>query len=388
MNKTIKFYGIIFLVILVILGILEINKKEVLDWRKNYEITEKTPFGLYVFNQEAEHLFNKKLKRVKESPFNYYGDKKSSPHNILIIQKDIDHSSWYKLMNQVQQGSDAMIISSEFPRDIADSLRFNTSEIYFGDTNILSLTDEKFLDYSILIDKLPTREGFMYVDKEHEILGKTSETDNTDQASFIKINFGKGHFYMHSEPLFLTNYYLLKPRNQVYAQNVFSYLPDRETVWFLENKNATQGESPSYMRFILSHEGLRYAWYLFLLGLLIFIFFNAKRKQRIVPIIEPLKNKSVEFVKSVGNLYLQEGDFHDMMAKKAQYFLHRVRLDFLIDTQNLDDAFAKKLQLKTGKDLGKINEAISLIKRGQNPYAHVTKEDLIKMNTLLDEILR
>lgn len=121
---------------------------------------------------------------------------------------------------------------------------------------------------------------------------------------------------------------------------------------------------------------------------MLFVIFNAKRKQRIVPVIEPLKNKSVEFVKSIGNLYLQEGDFHDMMAKKAQFFLNKVRMDLLIDTQNLDGDFSHKLHLKTGKSLEEINEAVILIKKGQDPYASVMKEDLIRMNQLLDQILK
>jgi hypothetical protein len=52
--------------------------------------------------------------------------------------------------------------------------------------------------------------------------------------------------------------------------------------------------SMSPMRFILNNPPLRYAWYLLLLGLLIFVLFNAKRKQRIVPVIEPLKNTSLD----------------------------------------------------------------------------------------------
>ena len=100
------------------------------------------------------------------------------------------------------------------------------------------------------------------------------------------------------------------------------------------------------------------------------------------------QNKSVEFVKSIGNLYLQEGDFHDMMAKKAQYFLSKIRMDLLIDTQNLDEVFINKLHLKTGKNIEQIKEAVTLVKKGQDPYASVMKEDLIRMNKLLDDILK
>jgi hypothetical protein len=218
-----------------------------------------------------------------------------------------------------------------------------------------------------------------------EVLGKTVEKNNSDQANFIKISFGKGTIYVHSEPLFLTNYYLLKPGSLKYTQDVFSYLQDRETIWFVDNDTKV---SRFFMRFVLSNPALKYAWWVFLGGLVLFIFFNAKRKQRIVPVLEPLRNTSVDFVKSIGNLYLQEGNFHDMMAKKAQYFLNKIRMDLLIDTQNLDGEFAKKLHLKTGKPIEMIDEAIDLIRKGQDPYASVMKEDLMRMNKLLDEILK
>lgn len=385
MNKTVKLYGIIFIFVMLILALLEINKTEVTDWRKNFDVNQKSPFGLFVFNKEVNHLLDKEVKRTELSPYNYYKTKKEKPHNILIIQSEIDFESWKKILETVKSGSDALIIAEDFHPKIADSLRFTPSYVSVRSENVFKLTDEKFSADCIKINKLPANQGFSRIDKGHEILGKA--VLDGGKVNFIKVNFGKGHLYLHTEPLILTNYYLLKPENQKYVQDVFSYLPKRETVWFTEsNKEATESQSP--LRFILSKPALRFAWWLFLAGLLLFVIFNAKRKQRIVPIIEPLKNKSVEFVKSIGNLYLQEGDFHDMMAKKAQYFLNRVRLDLMIDTQNLDEKFAQTLHLKTGKSLEKINEAIDFIKRGQDPYASVMKEDLVKMNRLLDEILK
>ncbi len=77
-----------------------------------------------------------------------------------------------------------------------------------------------------------------------------------------------------------------------------------------------------------------------------------------------------------------------MMAKKAQYFLHKIRLDLLIDTSNLDEDFIKKLHLKTGVKIETIQETVSLIRKAQDPYSNVMKEDLIKMNSLLDDILK
>lgn len=385
MNKTFKIYAVIFIVVMVILALLEVNKKEVTDWRKNFDTNEKSPFGLFVFDHEAKDLFKNKLKKIDQTPYDYYNSHKKESHNILVVETEIDTESWNKILHQVSNGSDAMLIVSKIPKEVSDSIGYYDSEIFFADENVLKLTDKKYQNDFIKLDKFPSGRGFSYIKPQVEVLGKTVENNNSDQANFIKIKFGKGNIYVHCEPLFMTNYYLLKSGNIKYAQDVFSYLDDKETLWFVESNAKV---SRFFMRFILSNPALKYAWWVFLGGLVLFIFFNAKRKQRIVPIIEPLKNTSVDFVKSIGNLYLQEGDFHDMMAKKGQYFLNKVRMDFLIDTQNLDEEFAKKLQLKTGKPIEMINEAINLIKKAQDPYASVMKEDLARMNKILDEILK
>lgn len=385
MNKTFKIYAVIFIIIMAILALFEVNKKEVTDWRKNFNVNKKSPFGLFVFNKEAKDLFKNNLTKLDVAPYDYYTEKDKKPHNILIVESEMDQESWNKILDEVSKGSDAMIIANRLPKNISDTIGFYGSKISYEDQNVLKLTDKKYQNDFIKLDKFPSGRGFSYIKPNVQILGKTVEENNDDQANFIKAPFGKGNVYVHCEPLFLTNYYLLQSGNVRYAQNVFSYLSDRETLWFVESNTK---ESSSLLRFILSNPALKYAWWVFLGGLILFIFFNVKRKQRIVPIIEPLKNTSADFVKSIGNLYLQEGDFHDMMAKKAQYFLNKVRLDLLIDTQNLDEEFAKRLQLKTGKPTEMVNEAIVLIKKAQDPYASVMKEDLARINNLLDEILK
>lgn len=384
MKKTFKIYAVIFIVVMLILALLEVNKKETVSWRKNFDVNEKSPFGLFVFNNEAKDLLKNNLKKIEEAPYDYYSRQKKEVHNIVVIQNELDKESWKKILDQVSNGSDALILSNKVPKDVSDSIGYYDSDISFAEQNVLKLTDKQYQNDFIQLDKFPSGKGFSYIKPKVEVLGKTVEKNNSDQANFIKTKFGKGNIYIHCEPLFLTNYYLLKPGNQKYAQDVFSYLQDRETIWFVK-KNTKM--SRFFMRFVLSNPALKYAWWVFLGGLVLFIFFNAKRKQRIVPVLEPLRNTSLDFVKSIGNLYLQEGDFHDMMAKKGQYFLNKIRMDLLIDTQHLDADFANKLQLKTGKPMEIISEAIALIKKGQDPYANVMKEDLIRMNKLLDEIL-
>jgi hypothetical protein len=137
----------------------------------------------------------------------------------------------------------------------------------------------------------------------------------------------------------------------------------------------------------MSQPALKWAWYLFLIGLLIFIIFNAKRKQRIVPILKPLPNLTLDFTKTIGNLYYQEGDHDNIIDKKIIYFLERIRNEYLIDTTKLDDEFIKKLHHKSGKEVSDITELVFLINEHRKSYHGSLEEDLIRINNAIEKIL-
>ncbi|MDO5616353.1 MAG: hypothetical protein Q4G16_09195, partial [Cruoricaptor ignavus] len=287
MNKTIKIYAVIFAIVLAILALLEINRNEVVDWRKNYDTAKKTPFGLYVFDKEANSIFGNHLIKINESPYDYYNEKtEKKPHNILIIEQNIDGESWNKIFSHISKGSDAMVVSEYFSPKLIDTLGIWASNISYEDNQIFKLTDKKFSKDTLIVDKLPSRRGFSEISANTEILGVATDKETKQQPNFIKVKYGKGNVYLHADPLFLTNYYLLKKGNKTYFQDVFSYLPNRETLWFTEETSAS-APSSSILRVVLANPPLKYAWWLFLAGLLLFTFFNAKRKQRIVPIVEP-----------------------------------------------------------------------------------------------------
>lgn len=136
MNKTFKIYAFIFIIIMVILALFEVNKKEVIDWRKNFDVNEKSPFGLFVFNQEAKDLFKNNLKKIDVTAYDYYNQNKKKPHNILVIESEIDIQSWKKILDEVSKGSNAMLIMSKMPKEISDSIGFYDSQLSFEETNV------------------------------------------------------------------------------------------------------------------------------------------------------------------------------------------------------------------------------------------------------------
>ena len=96
MNKTFKTYAVIFVIVMIILALLEVNKKETTDWRKNFDINEKSPFGLFVFNNEGNIFLKIILRRLNRFLMNITASNKKGAHNIVVIENNLDGESWKK----------------------------------------------------------------------------------------------------------------------------------------------------------------------------------------------------------------------------------------------------------------------------------------------------
>ena len=143
-----------------------------------------------------------------------------------------------------------------------------------------------------------------------------------------------------------------------------AYIPNEDVFFDSANKiaNAQSPLSDSRFRFIESQPALRWAWYLALLFLAIFILFNIKRKQRIVKVIKPLENTTLDFTKTIGNLFYETKDHQNVVHKKITYFLEYLRTEYFMDTQVLDEKFCKRLHQKSGKSLEETEQLIKLVK--------------------------
>jgi hypothetical protein len=143
----------------------------------------------------------------------------------------------------------------------------------------------------------------------------------------------------------------------------------------------------SPLSYIFSKPALKCAWLTFIFGMFFFMVFNAKRKQRIVPIIKPLPNTTIDFTKTIGNLYYQEGDHDTIINKKIIYFLEKIRGQYLLDTSKLDDDFIKKLAQKSGKKPVDIQNVVFLINNYRRSPHNSVEEDLIAIDTAIEKVV-
>ena len=398
MAKSLKIYIGLLVLLFAVIIIIDANKPKPVNWTPTYSINDKIPLGLYVLNQQINHMFNGNVNRMDVTAYEYFSplydyDTLVNTYKVrgsfinISAELNLDEESVTEIMYFVGHGNSAFLSMKTLPPAILDSLDLEMQFDYQMSDSVYQWLANPLLDDK----KYVLREGFSnsYFTKidtlNTTVLGYQSRDE--PRANFIKVPYRSGHFYLHTQPAAFSNFHLLKDNHAEYAEKVLSYLPESSDLfWYTKDLHASQ-RSDSPLRFILTQPALSAAWFLFLAGMIVFMLFNAKRKQRVVPIIQPLTNTTVEFTKTIGNLYLQEGDYDAVIDKKIVYFLEKIRNQYLIDTTKLDEDFARKLAQKSGKDPQLIRNAINRINSHRRSRHASVESDLIEINTAIENIL-
>ncbi|QXP69977.1 hypothetical protein H0I29_15355 [Polaribacter sp. R2A056_3_33] len=376
------------------------------DWNENFKEKEKSPFGNYIIYNEAETLFkNQKVTLLKENIYDYLAFKSAYDSTRIHNYVAIKHSG-YKLTNTgvtelldfVAKGNNVFLAFNSFKDSLKSSLKFTTNNLDKDVYDVkglkklegtFELNNKAFSKTSFSFDRNIRRNYFLqYNENTTSVLG-TFAVDREKVPNFIKIHYGEGAFYLHTQPIAFTNYYLLNNKEE-YAANVFSYLPNADVIWDPQIKSSKyedkKEDDNNVFKFFLEHPTL--TWFLFVssIGLLLFMLFNARRKQRPIPIIKPLQNSTVEFTQTIANLYLKEQDHKNLVDKKIAYFLEKVRSKYLLDTSNLNTDFIEKLASKSGNDLQRtkylVNTIITL-----NKKTECLEEELIVLHKMIENFL-
>jgi hypothetical protein len=394
MDKRSKFalYSIGFIILL--LMVAEIAKPKALNWRDSYSAADKIPLGCYVlFNElkdispyEIETSTKSLYEELKEIPY-------STKSTILLINNyvNIEPEGSESLLDYVAKGNSVFISANYFYGKIADTLNVEFDRNYGGflkSPTLSTFTNPKLKDNERLFDDVIENSFLTSIDTlKATVLGyMVDEDDDFQEVNFIKTPFGDngGTFYIHSNPFAFTNYHMLDGKSD-YVASVLSYLPQNPIIWDNYYKTGRKIVS-SPLRFILTNTALKWAFYISMLSLILFVVFKGKRTQRIIPVVEPLKNATVEFTQTIGDLYFQHGDYSNIISKKITYFLEQIRSSYYLDTNEFSERFIQKLSVKSFNSLQDTKTLIDFITYLKSKPIHTEKE-LIELNKKIEEFL-
>jgi hypothetical protein len=318
------------------------------NWVELYRYQGKQPYDLKLVHDHLENQVGSSNFDIQDKSFEGQKLPKNGAYVFIGTQAFYDEYEIDSLLNWVKNGHTAFLAVKAIDNDLTSKffdsltclpmLKGNTG--YFYDTIVsTSLLHPEFKDKTASFEYIgfngPENYDFGCFDgrlfcpnSPFQPLGLTQNT----HVNFIRIPQGKGQILVHCSPVMFCNYYMTSYREAKYIQAVLSHINEKEIVWDEYHRhphqdynieNSGQGSTP--LEFILEHKSLRWAFYLILSLALIYLIAATRRRQRIVKLIEPLRNSTLEFVQAMGRLYFLQRNHPTLIQMQMRYFLHFVR---------------------------------------------------------------
>ena len=397
LSKNTKIASIIILVCIGVLSFLETTEQTDLNWFPSYTKTDKIPLGTFVSYSLLTEVFQDRLTDINQPPFEYLMVDKGEEKTYLFINQNIsfDEKELDKVLYWVDQGNTLFISAKTIGETLLDTLGIKTKNLVLSadvsSEPILALTNRN------LKDSLPYRYPrsisnpyFAEIDTVNaEALGVMQLYKDTLKIDKSKINylsqpFGKGKVLLHLFPEAFTNYFMLTENNYQYTEGVLAYInKDNPVLWDNYYKNGkTFYTSPLF--FLLSNRYLKWSYYVLLIGLVLFVIFEGKRKQRSIPVIKPLKNQTLAFTRTISGLYFEKQQHTEITRKQYRLLLDYVRSTLRISTEHIDREIINSIAIKNNSDPEKTKKLFQFA-ADLNTRNSVKTSELIKLNALITD---
>ncbi|MCD0487018.1 DUF4350 domain-containing protein [Pedobacter sp. MC2016-14] len=386
--KGFKLYLWISGLLLLLYVLAQYYKPKPTNWQPSYLKEDKIPFGLYILQQQIKDVLpGVQIEYAEENISHTLNGRKFTNATYLIVggTVELSNADYVELKRFMEAGNSVFMATFDIQGVLKRSLKLRSGAYYTSrdkkSVPINFVSPSARTEYPYTFGKGLGDQFFGELDTAKAIvLGK----NENGETNFVKYPFGKGALYVLPNPQLLCNYSLLNPDGAEYAAKALSYvLPCQKLIWDEHHlKNEQDTKSP--LSVIFKYDALRWAYYLALAGILLFVGFEMKRRQRIIPVLEPLQNSSVEFVNVVGRVYYQQRNNTDISLKKINYFLEFIRARYHLKTTVVDKELEALLATRSGIPASQISAVFYSIKTIQNT-GQVTDAQLIELNKLIEQ---
>lgn len=365
-----RYYHIIFCVFLLsLIGCKQ--RQQIPDLRETYNYKDTHPFGAYVAYQIVQQTYkdtwvNNKNDKLADDLF-WINDTSSLyisiSKNLYLEDNDVK-----KLLDFVYNGNTALLAASVFDSTLLTKIKCNVENydflelmkpLSFTNTGIRLINGiTTFRDTTLQYFYLPFLNHFSELNVSNT---RKVGYNQKDEPNCIVIFWGKGKLFLHCDPRAFSNYFLLQGSNYQYLTQLLQVMPKspENVYWnsyYVKKNYKSNGKSFSSFDAIFKYPPLIWAFWLMLAMLFLYIFFSAKRRQRIVPVISPVKNSSIQFAEAIGGLYLKEKDNKIIALKMITYFNEHIRSVYFLNTNLVNDDFVLSLSRKSGIELAQVKK--------------------------------
>ncbi|MCG8306217.1 MAG: hypothetical protein MI975_02420 [Cytophagales bacterium] len=362
------------------------------NWFVTLHQRDKNPFGAYVLKSLMRDSW---IPEVTSSNKTLFELSELNEPNLMIICEnfEVSPSGIEALMNLAYGGKRILISAHQMDTSFSQALKFSLNKLSFsfylqnmwgGDTTGVSLSEARPDAGKVYwYPRQLLSQHFMDFDTaKFRVLAR-----NTDgEAVALKIDHGEGAFILSSTPLVFSNFSMLRSENHEFAAGILSRLLPGALHW-TEYYQLGRMESRTPLRYILTQPPLKWALYVLMISILMFMLFEMKRKQRVIPVLSPLKNETLDFVKTIARLYYQRKDHKNLAAKKILHFTEYLKHQLHVDLNDDISEVVTTVAAKTATDEKEVQLFFDQMNRIGNA-SFISSGDLKSLTDRIDRILK
>lgn len=390
MTKKEKLLAWVLVGLVVLTAVLGALAPKPVDWTDSFSRFHDKPFGGQLLYDRLGDLFAE-VEPVQQTIYETFTDREPAyyeewqPTSQLFItdrfeprDTDLDH-----LLEMASRGDHVFIAANDLGQDLMDTLGLDGEHRWQGwsDTLELHFVRGDAAGDTFQLARLGSPFIFTDLDSTRTTVLCRSEQRN---ATMVHVKHGLGHLYLCTTPRAFTNYHLLKDSSNDFIEAALGWMPAERVLWDEYYKVGREG-SLSPVRYILDQPALKWAYYLALALLLVYMFIRAKREQRAVPEVAPLKNASRDFVGTLGRLYYEKGDHVDLARKMLAHFKEDVRQRAYLRQFAYDERTADHLARRTGFNSNELAAQLKQFESIENT-PNITEEQLLALSERLHNL--
>ena len=419
--KSSRLFIVVIIALMVVVILFEMNAPARFNWDDHSQsYKSKQPFGCYVMDSVLRASLPHGYEVIGSDFEQYIGENaKPVKHTFLFTNTFEYFRPDTNFLKMIEEGNNAIIATDYNISYYDDSTEemglgykcYSNNYYYDGDyfsKESLSInasydtvyweSGEIFAPASYPINSVfCTKE--LILSSDYRILATLNEKHENgsdgevDTVAGIR-DCGKGKIVVVSMPMLFSNYGILNDTIRPLVLRLLSQCSDLPMVRYdpslmSEMEQDEQEDSP--LHYLLANRPLRWALYLALTTVILFVLFSARRRQRVIPVIKPPVNHMMDFVKRIGGIYYKRHDNVDLLIKKYVTFGNELRTKAMINVDDYDhiDDELQSLSTRTGIPFKELQQQIYDVWRATNASSINDKrlQQLIDaMNNILQRI--
>lgn len=361
-----------------------------LNWQHTYLMRDKGPLGAYAIYNLLQPTYGKNVEVNKNTIYNLKSDTGNGKKCLVLMDQDVtmNKTDLKTMFRFLEEGNTVFIAAGNFRGLLADTFHLRTTPKMYTwfekpDTLIkrpgvsLRLLASNHKKRVYKYPMLANNDFFTNFDST-----KFSVCSTMDDSSVVMIQtkIGEGKLILMTMPDVFTNYFVVNHPNRDYAYSVLSYATQntRSLIWdeFYKVYNV---QSASFLKLIIESDALYAAYLLMLLTIIVYMISDGRRRQRPIPIVETVKNTTLEFVNVVSHVYFNSANHKYIADERVKYFYETIRKRFNIATTEIDDVFLQTIHELSGYD-PKLTRQLFMYCERLRKLEEATEHDLIELN--------